>query len=357
MRFFLNRRNVGRLQRTAQAFSRSLLTIAVVLAWSQMPVVRAEEPLKVGIIGLDTSHAVTFTQLLNDPTHPNHVPGAVVTVAYKGGSPGLAESSTRIERFTKDVTEKWHVRLVPSIPELCTQVDAVLLLSVDARQHLEQLQPVFAAKKRVYVDKPLAQSLKVAQQIVQASREAGVAFFSSSSQRYSKPITNLSQDQTIGRVNGAFTFGPMTIESYLPDLFWYGIHSVESLYALMGTGCERVTRLHTEGEDSVVGLWKDGRIGEIRGLRSSPRTYGAVVFGSKRVAVSNNLLEGQSRNGSTVAGYQPLVEEIVKFFRTGAVPVQPDETLEILAFMEAADRSKEQNGAPVTLSSILDAAR
>jgi len=338
-------------------FSRTLVSIAVAIAWNPAPAMRAQEPLKLGIVGLDTSHAVAFTQLLNDPADPNHVPGAVVTVAYKGGSPGLAESSTRIERFTKDVTEKWHVRLVSSIPEVCKQVDAVLLLSVDARQHLEQLQPVFAAKKRVYIDKPLAPNLKVAQEIVQVSRQTGVPFFSCSSQRYSKPIIELSHDQTIGRVNGAMTFGPMPMESYLPDLFWYGIHSVESLYALMGTGCQRVTRLHTEGEDSVVGLWQDGRIGEMRGLRSSPRTYGAVVFGSKRVALSNNLLEQQTRGGSTVPGYRPLVEQIVKFFKTGVPPVQPDETLEILAFMEAADRSKEQNGAPVTLSSILDAAR
>jgi hypothetical protein len=318
---------------------------------------RAEQPLKLGIVGLDSSHAVTFTQLLNDPTDANHVPGAVVTVAYKGGSPGLAESSTRIERFTEDVTEKWHVRLVPSIPEVCQQVDAVLLLSVDARQHLDQLRQVFAAKKRVYVDKPLAQNLKVAQEIVRASRESGVPFFSCSAQRYSNSILELSHDQTIGAINGAMTFGPMPIESYLPDLFWYGIHSVESLYALMGTGCQRVTRLHTGGEDSVVGLWQDGRIGEIRGLRSSPRTYGAVVFGSKRVAISKNLSEQQSPSASTVPGYRPLVEQIVKFFQTGVAPVQPNETLEILAFMEAADRSWEQNGAPVLLSGILDAAR
>jgi hypothetical protein len=184
-----------------------------------------------------------------------------------------------------------------------------------------------------------------------------VPFFSSSSQRYSRPIIELSQDQSIGRIDGAMTFGPMPTESYLPDLFWYGIHSVESLYALMGTGCQRVTRLHTEGEDSVVGLWQDGRIGEIRGLRSSPRTYGALVFGSKRVAVSSNLVEQHTRGGSTVGGYRPLVEQIVKFFQTGVPPIQPKETLEILAFMEAADRSKEQNGAPVSLSTILDAAR
>lgn len=319
---------------------------------------RAQEPLKIGIIGLDTSHAVTFTQLLNEPGDPDHVPGAVVVAAYKGGSPDVAESTNRIERFTKQITEKWHVPLVPSITELVQRVDAVLLLSVDPRQHLEQIQPVFAAKKRVFVDKPLTANLKDALEIVRLSQTASVPFFSSSAQRFSKPIAGLASDESIGRVNGAMTFGPMPIESYLPDLFWYGIHSVESLYTLMGTGCERVSRVHTEGEDSVVGLWRDGRVGEIRGLRSTPRTYGALVFGSKRVAVSNNLRgEPNSHESSNAASYRGLVEQIVKFFQTGVPPVEPKQTLEILAFMEAADLSKKQNGTPVALSTVMNVTR
>jgi predicted dehydrogenase len=317
----------------------------------------AQEPLKIGIIGLDTSHAVRFAELLNDPSNPAHVKGAVIVAAYKGGSPDIAESADRIERFTKEVTEKWHVRLVPSIPELCKQVDAVLLLSVDARTHLEQVRPVFAAKKRVFIDKPIAANIRDTAQIIRLSRESGVPFFSSSSQRFSKSIVDLHRDQSVGRVEGAITFGPMPIETYLPDLFWYGIHSVESLYALMGMGCERVTRAHTEGEDSVVGVWKDGRIGEIRGLRSTPRTSGAVVFGSKRVALSSNLLHEQNHGASTAASYQGVVQEIVKFFQTGVAPVKPEETLEIIAFMEAADGSKERHGAPVPLAEILEAAR
>ena len=319
-------------------------------AWGQ-------QPLKLGIIGLDSSHAVRFAELLNDPASPNHVAGAVIVAAYKGGSPEVAESANRIERFTKEVTEKWHVRLIPSIPELCSQVDAVMLLSVDARQHLEQIRPVFAAKRRVYIDKPMAASLKDVLEISRLSREAGVPFFSSSSQRFSKSIVDLCGDRTIGRVEGAITFGPMPIEPYLPDLFWYGIHSVESLYTLMGTGCDRVTRIHTDSEDSVAGLWKDGRIGEIRGLRSTPRTTGAIVFGSKRVALSNNLFHEQNHQGTPAAGYRGVVEQIVKFFETGIAPVRPEETQEIFAFMEAAELSKQRHGAPVALAEAMEAAR
>jgi hypothetical protein len=302
----------------------------------------AQEPLKLGIIGLDTSHAVRFSELLNDPSRKDHVSGAVIVAAYKGGSPAVVESASRIERFTEEVTTKYRVRLVPTIPELCRQVDAVLLLSVDARQHLDQVRAVFAAKKRVFIDKPMAGSLKDAREIASLSRQSGTPFFSCSGQRYSRALQDLKHDATIGRVQGAFTFGPSPIETYIPDLFWYGIHSIEALYELMGPGCERVARVHTEGEDSVVGTWKDGRIGEIRGLRSSPRMYGAVVFGAKRIAVGN------TPDGS----YRPIVEEIVRFFQTGKSPVAPEESLEVLAFMEAADRSKERNGAPVALEAI-----
>ena len=310
--------------------------------------------LKLGVIGTDSSHVLRFTELLNDPANPDHVPGGAIVAAYKGGSPSVAESADRIERFTSEMTGKWRVPLVDSIPELCKRVDAVLLLSVDARQHLEQIRPAFAAKKRVFVDKPLAGNVREAKQIMRLSREAGVAFFSASGQRFSKPILGLLNDPTIGRVEGAFTFGPMPIESYIPDLYWYGVHSVETLYALMDAGCDHVSRSHVEGEDSVVGVWKDGRIGEIRGLRSSPRTYGAVVFGSKRVAVSKNLISTTpARPESAAAGYRGLVEQIVHFFQTGEPPLQPEVTLEILAFMEAADISKQRNGAPVSLAEVL----
>lgn len=330
--------------------SRSLMDILLFISVLAPPVCRGQEPLKLGIIGLDTSHAVRFTEMLNDPAAAGHVPGAIVVAAFKGGSPTVAESRNRIEGFTREVTTRYHVRLVPTIGELCSQVDAVLILSVDGRQHLEQAREVFAARKRLYIDKPLAGSLKDASEIARLSSQSGVPFFSCSSERYSPPVTELKREASLGAIQGVLTFGPMDIKTYIPDLFWYGIHSVEMLYQLMGPGCERVVRVHTEGADSVVGTWKDGRIGEIRGLRSSPATYGAIVFGAQKVAVSSNLATGEPPPAGS--SYHGLLEEMVKFFETGNPPVAVEETLEILAFMEAADRSKEQHGAPVMLGPI-----
>ena len=311
-------------------------------------------PLRLGMIGLDTSHVVRFTELLNDPSRPDHIAGARVIAAFKGGSPDVEDSATRIERFTAEMRDKWKVELVGSIEELCKKVDAVLLMSVDGRKHLEQVRPVFAAKKPVFIDKPFAGNFQQAYEIVQLGRKSGVPFFSSSSQRYSPEIQWLRRNHTLGDIQGAFTYGPMTLEPHHPDFFWYGIHSVESLYALMGAGCETLTRASSDGADVVTGRWKDGRIGIVRGDRKD-HTYGAVVFGSKAVITSKDAVPELARanaNQPQRSSYYGLVSEIMKFLQTKEPPVTPEETLEIMAFMQAADLSKARNGAPVALVEV-----
>jgi predicted dehydrogenase len=135
--------------------------------------------IRVGIIGTDTSHVTTFIRLLNDKQDPNHMPGARVVAAFKGGSPDVDESRTRIDRFAAELKDTWGVEFVDSIEALCETVDAVLLEAVDGRPHLNQVRPVFKAKKRVFIDKPLTASYADAREIVRLSRDSSVPFFSS----------------------------------------------------------------------------------------------------------------------------------------------------------------------------------
>jgi hypothetical protein len=303
------------------------------------------QEIKVGMIGLDTSHVTAFTKLLNDKSDPNHVPGARVVAAFKGGSPDVESSSTRIDRFTAELKDKWGVEIVGSIEELCKKVDAVLLESVDGRPHLSQVRPVFAAKKRVFIDKPFTAGYADAREIVRLSRESGTPFFSSSSLRFADDLQTMKRDEKLGAMLGAFTFGPAPTEPHHPDLFWYGIHAVEMLYTLMGPGCESVTRVYTDGADVVVGKWKDGRIGTMRGIRDGKRDYGAVAFGAKSNLATPTPMKHDYRN---------LLVEVVKFFHTGTPPIPPEETLEMMAFMEAADLSKARGGAPVMLKAVME---
>jgi Oxidoreductase family, NAD-binding Rossmann fold len=315
----------------------ALLCGAAAAATAQSPEIR------VGIIGTDTSHVTAFTKLLNDKSDPSHVPGARVVAAFKGGSPDVEASRTRIDRFAAELKEKWAVEFVNSIEELCEKVDAVLLESVDGRPHLNQVRPVFKAKKRVFIDKPFTASYADAREIVRLSREAGVPFFSSSSLRFVADVQAMKNSSKHGGLTGAFTFGPENLEPHHPDLFWYGIHAVEMLYTLLGPGCEELTRVKSENADTVVCRWKDGRIGTMRGLIKGKQEYGAVAFGMNAVIATPVPMKSD---------YRGLLVEIVKFFQTGVAPIDPAETLEIMAFMEAAELSKARGGAPVALAEV-----
>jgi hypothetical protein len=323
-----------------------LLLVTVLLA--TRPAVSQEEkkPLRAGIIGLDTSHVVAFTSLLNDPRAEGELAGISVVAAFPGGSQDIPESRDRLAGFTKQLREKYKVEIVDSIEALLEKVDVILLESVDGRPHLRQVIPVFKAGKLVFIDKPVAGSLADALLIYELSRKYKTPCFSSSSLRFSPGIAAMRSHPKLGKVLGCDAYGPCSLESHHPDLFWYGIHGVEELFTIMGPGCEKVTRVHTPGTDLVTGVWKDGRIGTFRGNRAGKGDYGATVFGAKGVLPAGPY-----------AGYKPLVEEICKFFRTGQPPVSAEETIEIFAFMEAADESKRQGGAPVTLESVLARAR
>jgi len=299
----------------------------------------AADDIRIGMIGLDTSHVTAFTPVLNDPKNPNHVPGAKVVAAFKGSSPDIEASASRVEGYTKELREKHGVTIYDSIEELCRHVDAVMLESVDGRPHLEQARPVIRAHKALYIDKPMAGSLKDALEIFRLAKEAGVPVFSSSSLRYGK-TTQAVRNGSIGKVLHAETSSPCHLERTHPDLFWYGIHGVESLFTVMGTGCESVKRGTTaDGLIQVTGTWKGGRVGI---YRENPKGYDGTAKGEN----------GESQIGS-YDGYHPLVAEVVKFFRTGVVPVPPEETIELLAFMEAADESKRQGGAEVKIADML----
>ena len=336
----------------------SLLTTAAVSHAQQQ-----ERTVRVGLIGLDTSHAVAFTQLLNDPSRPDHVPGARVVAAFKQGSPEIEASATRIDKFTAELRDTWKVELVDSIDELLRRVDAVMLESVDARAHLAQARAVLAARKPLFVDKPFTASVKDAVALARLAREHNTPIFSSSSLRFTDDVQGVKRDARVQQVQGAITWGPATLEPHHPDLFWYGIHAVEMLYTFMGPGCERVTRTHTAGADAVVGQWKDGRIGIVRGTRDSAQTYGQVVFGPKAIvtmpepSTTPASAAAAASNAPKRSSYYGLLVAIVDFFRTGTSPVPIDETLEIMAFMEAADLSKARNGAAVTLSEVMPPSR
>jgi len=321
-------------------FLKALLVIVVL--GRPLPAQAEEEVLRLGMIGLDTSHVTAFTQIINN-TKNNY--GCKVVAGYPGGSPDMAASADRVEKFTNQLRDRFGVEIVSNIEQLCEKVDGVLLESVDGRPHLKQVRPVIAANKPVFIDKPVAASLGDVIEIFRLARENNVPCWSSSSFRYGEGIVGVQDNKDIGKVKSCDVFGSSSWAEHHPDLYLYGIHPVTALFAVMGTGCQRVSRFRTQNVDMVVGIWKDGRIGTFRDLRGGKSEAPVLIYGT------NGMTKGKS------AGYKPLVDEIIRFFKTGKVPVSAKETVEIYAFMSAADESKARRGASVSIKEIIEKAK
>ena len=294
---------------------------------------------RVGIIGLDTSHSIEFARVLNSSNAPGTYEGYKVVAAYPKGSLDIESSVSRIPDYIEKV-KGMGVEIVDSIDDLLTKVDVVLLETNDGRRHLEQVIPVLKAGKTVFIDKPISASLADGIIIFELAKHYKVPVFSSSTLRFMSSAQEVVKGK-IGKVLGADTYSPCSLEKTHPDFFWYGIHGVEILYTVMGTGCKEVVRVHTDSTDVATGTWEDGRIGSFRGTRTGKHTYGGTAYGEKGDTVLG-----------PVQGYEGLLAEIVKFFQTGIPPVKAEDTLEMLAFMEAADESKRRNGIPVKLEGV-----
>ena len=323
---------------SALLVSSSLLLLTPSLQSADVPKLRA------GIIGLDTSHAPAFTKLLNAAEPAAELAHCRVVAAYPHGSADIESSVSRIPKYTEDI-RGMGVSIEDSIASLLKKVDVVLLETNDGRPHLKQALQVIQAGKPVFIDKPIAGSLVDTIAIFEAAKKHKVPIFSSSSLRFSRAAQEVRQG-AIGKVNGSDVYSPCHLEKTHPDLFWYGIHGVETLFTVMGPGCQTVTRTQTPNTDLVVGKWQAGRVGTFRGIRNYSGGYGGTAFGSKGI-----------KTVGPYDGYRPLIVEIVRFFRSGKPPVDARETIEIYAFMEAADESKRNKGASVSIESLIQQAR
>jgi hypothetical protein len=302
--------------------------------------------LRVGIIGCDTSHATAFAKLANVDKNPAAA-GMRVTAAYKWGSRDILSSTNRYPMFLAQLKE-YGVEMKDSIPELLKDVDCVLLETNDGRPHYAQALEVFKSGKPCFIDKPAAHDLADVWRLVEAGRKLNAKWFCSSSLRFADNIADARAGK-LGKLRGASTRSPCGIEPTHSRYYWYAIHGTEPLFAILGTGCKEVRCIAGASEDVLVGTWNDGRLGVQYALDRKVMDgagYGGAILSEK----------GATPVGDN-PGYAPLVEAIVKFFRTGVAPVTLDETLEIYAFMSAAEKSRSKGGAVVTIAEILDEAK
>jgi predicted dehydrogenase len=314
-----------------------LLTVCASAVSAQGAEEKENKMPRAGLIGLDTSHVVAFTGQINS-ADDGPMGKVKVVAAYRGGSPDLPISANRIDGFTKTLQEKHGIEIVDSIDELLKRVDVVLLESVDGRPHLKQARPVIQAGKPLFIDKPIAASLEDVIEIYELAAKHKVPCFSSSSLRFREELQSLrGGNEEIGDIVRCDVGGSLSALPGHPELAFYGIHGIEMLFTVMGPGCETVTWQ----EDGLVnGVWKDGRIGT---FRKGP-----------------NVVEVTGTKGTTQCGggnYGALLTAMCTFFETGEPPVQPEETINLFAFIVAAQKSKDNGNVPVAIREVMTEAR
>lgn len=292
-----------------------------------------ENEIKIGMIGLDTSHVPAFTELLNDPGHKYHVPGGKVVAAFPGGSPDFELSYSRVDKYTNHLREHYGVTIVDSPEAVAKQCDAILLESVDGRVHLEQFKRIAPYRKPTFIDKPFAVSTAHAEMILREAERYRVPVMSCSALRYAEGFRRALHDEESGPVIGVDTYGPMELQPTQPGLFWYGIHTVEMLFAALGKGCRHVRTETNDDFDVVVGVWSDGRLGTVRGNRKGNRTFGALLHRKKTTHFVDVYADEKPY-------YASLLEHIMTMFKTGEPAIHPEETLEVVRFIEAANESR-----------------
>lgn len=328
----------------------------------------ADDPVRIGILGIDNFGSVAYTEFLNRPHADGVFQGVRVVAAYPIGSKDYPDSDKLVEQWKKQLLEMYQnpkdpndavppIEMVNSVDELLSKCDGVMIFSMDGSLHLQQATDVLKAGKRLFISRPLASSPEDAVAIFKLAAETKTLCWSSSQHRYNTGFSGMKNHPEVGRVMGCDVYGGWNVNAPEADQFTRPLHSIETLYTIMGPGVVSVTCTSTPMAESITAVWNDGRIGTYRGIKEGSVKYSATVFGDKGVSTAGIYGHGVPVNGvvptnDRYVGYEGLAIELAKFFHGGPVPVSPAETLEIFALMQAAEASKAQDGAVVPLKDL-----
>jgi predicted dehydrogenase len=296
--------------------------------------------LRIGLVGLDTSHVVQFTKALSDPANADAFHGARVTVGWPGGSPDFELSRSRVDGFTKQLRDEQNVHIVDSPEVVAEECDLVFITSVDGRVHLDQFRRTLKFHRPTFVDKPFTVSSADANEIFRLADGAKVPVMSCSSLRYAETLTT-ALESTQDAITGCDVFGPMEIQPTQRGWFWYGIHGIETMQRIMGRGCGEVRVTTNDHADVLCATYADGRVATVRGMRKAHHAFGTTIHRTKAFEFVD-----------LAAGKKPwtvtLLESILRSLPNGKSDVAKEDTLEVIRIIEAANESRE-TGKPVTV--------
>ncbi|MFM7539083.1 MAG: Gfo/Idh/MocA family protein [Planctomycetota bacterium] len=321
-------------------------------------------PVRVGVLGIDNYQSVAYTQLFNDPRqNKGELSGLKVTVAYPGeASADIQESVDNLPKW-KEQIQKFGVRIVASVGEMLKESDVVMIMSLDGRKHRKEAEAVLRAGKPLFIGRPLAADWQDAMAILKMAEETKTPCWSSSQHRFSPGFIGMRNHPEVGKVLGLDLHGGYPTHPSHSEMYWHALHSVDTIYTILGPGCETVACASTPLTESITAVWSDGRVATYRGIKTGDAQkaavkYSGTVYGDKGVSITGIYGHGVPEKGiaptkDEYMGYKGIAIEMAKFFKGGPAPVGIGEMREVFAFMEAAQASKRQGGKPVSIADIL----
>ncbi len=303
--------------------------------------------MRIGAIGIDSSHLPVFTQRIKDL----NAQGATKCQVTHFWDPGMHEwqHPEGPKRSAEDVanwrktTQELGAKQVNSLDELLSNVDGVMVLNINGHRHLELSIGPIARGMPTYIDKPVTCSLDQARSLLAMTRQYKARCYSASSLRFITEIPKLNKEK-IGQIIAIDAFGNGEVLDMMPGLWHYGCHSIEMVDAIFkwsgqGAGVKRVSAVATGDATSGYHLldmdYHDGRIARLRMDRNGAWAFGATVHGTK--GVEQFVVDFAPVYGHLVAG-------MVKFFEGGDAPVDLRDIVENVAVMEQGNRSIAHGG-------------
>jgi predicted dehydrogenase len=302
-----------------------------------------KEPLRIGLVGLDTSHVVVFSKSFNQAGHADHVEGGRIVIGYPGGSEDFELSRSRVGKFTEQLRKEYGVKIADAPEAVADACDLLFITAADGRTHLDYVRKTISARRPTFIDKPLAVKSEDAKEIMRLGEQHHVPIMSASSLRYAPPLLEALGDESLGTIAGVDVFGPMPIEPTQGGLFWYGIHTVEMMSRVMGVGCREVRATKAAKHDAVAATWSDGRVATLHGVRDAHGKFGAVIHRAKGVQFVDAYAGGSKRSA-----YATMLDAVMRSLPQGKSDVDPKETIEVIRLIETANESRE-SGAAVKL--------
>jgi predicted dehydrogenase len=295
--------------------------------------------IRIGAVGADSSHLPEFTRRIKALSEQGDTRCRVTTL-FDPGQHDLVDAPKWLK-----AAQELGVSLAPSLDELLSNVDGVMVLAVNGNKHLSYALPALEKGLPTYIDKPLTCDLEQARQLLAVSRQRRARCYSASSLRFAPEVEAARQDSELGKMVAIDAFGPGQLHKMMEGLFFYGVHVIEMVDAIWGPGVRRVSAVHLEDRDLVDLDYHDGRYARMRLDRRGSYSFGATVHGEKKT---------RQFTVDFAPVYMRLIQGTTRFFEGGPEPARLRDIVENVAVMEAGNASMKQDGAWISVPEVGD---